>query len=134
MVDKIRVQERMSQYYVDDRYMMKTLETKLSENIFKLLEDGNRYVFGMTINKTHDVESLSYIYTADLEYQIAKEMEVCYISPEELFKNDFNEKKGFWKRCKVVCKYLFGKKYRIGKTEYKEKQLTHQHEDKGENK
>lgn len=132
MADKIRVQERMSQYHANDKYIMKTLETKLSENIFKLLEDGNRYVFGMTINKTHDAESLSYIYTADLEYQMAKEMEVCYISPEELFKNDFHEKKGFWKRCKVVCKYLFSKKYRIGKIEYREKALTYQNGGKGE--
>ena len=132
MANKIRVQERMSQYYANDKYMMKTLETKLSENIFKLLEGGNRYVFGMTINKVHDAETLSYIYTADLEYQIAKEMQVVYIPPEDLFKNDFYENKGFWKRCKLVCKYLFGKKYRIGKYEYKEKQLTHQHEDKGE--
>lgn len=121
MADKIRVQERMSQYYANDKYMMKTLETKLSENIFKFLEDGNRYVFGMTINKTHDAESRSYIYTADLEYQVVKEMEVIYILPEEMFKNDFHENKGFWKRCKLICKYLFGKKYKIGKTEYKEK-------------
>lgn len=127
---KIRVEERVSSHYVKDEYMMKALETKLSETIFKLLEDGNRYVFGMTIKKEHDIETMSSIYIADLEYQIAKEMEVCYISPEELFKNDFHESKGFWKRCKVVFKYLFGKKYRIGKTEYKEKQLTHQHEDK----
>lgn len=129
---KIRVEERVSRHYVKDEYMMKALETKLSETIFKLLEDGNRYVFGMTIKKEHDIETMSSIYIADLEYQVAKEMNMCYISPEELFKNDFHEKEGFWKRCKVVFKYLFGKKYRIGKTEYKEKQLTHQHKDKGE--
>lgn len=120
MSNKIRVEERVSSHYVDDKYMMKVLETKLSENIFKLLEDGNRYVFGMTIKKELNIETMSTIYVADLEYQVAKEMNVCYISPEELFKNDFHEKKGFWKRCKVVCKYLFGKKYRIGKNEIKE--------------
>lgn len=118
---KIRVEETVSYHYVNDKYMMKALETKLSETIFKLLEDGNRYVFGMTIKKEQDIKTMSSIYTADLEYQVAKEINVCYISPEELYKNDFHEKKGFWKRCKVVFKYLFGKKYRIGKTEYKEK-------------
>ena len=118
---KIRVEETVSYHYVNDKYMMKSLETKLSETIFKLLEDGNRYVFGMTIKKEQDIKTMSSIYTADLEYQVAKEINVCYISPEELYKNDFHEKKGFWKRCKVVFKYLFGKKYRIGKIEYKEK-------------
>lgn len=132
MADKIRVQEIAPRYsYVHDNYMIKNLEQKLAENIFKLLEDGNRYVFRMTINKTCDAETLSYTYTADLEYQIAKEMQVFYITPDDMFKNDFHENKSFWKRCKFICSYLFGKKYRIGKTEYKEK-LTHQHEDKGE--
>lgn len=133
MSDKIRVEERIPEnLWVSNDYIMKKLENELAEEIFKLLEDGNRYVFGMTIKREHDFKSHSHVYTADLEYQIAKEMNVCYVSPEELFKNDLHEKKGFWKRCKVVFKYLFGKKYRTGKIEYKEKNLTNKQEDKGE--
>ena len=65
MSDKIRVEERITEnHWIPKAFIIKNLKNKLADNIFKLLEDGNRYVFKMTIKKEHNIETRSYIYTA----------------------------------------------------------------------
>lgn len=97
----------------DDKSIINNLEReKLSELVFGLLNSGDKYVFEIRTRKEYNPEPMTTTYYADLYYEKTKTFNVVTYSAEELFHKDFKENKNFWKRCKYIASYLFGKKYK----------------------